>query len=209
MSAQIAQRFAAIDRRSNGSHRVSLVYNAASNPNPNPIPSSHSPSSPLSPLVPLLSSRLTHPPPLDPPPLLPLSPADPPIATQPSQPASRRPRSPAPPPQATGRRPPPDPASELCLRTRDEERWARAALEPNNPNREELDPCGRRTPPHNGVPLQGTDPRNPNPLAPVSRRPPALTRLPLLSCRTRASCRRTGIGGSTGRRRSTRRRCRC
>jgi hypothetical protein len=38
MSAQIAQRFAAIDRRSNGSHRVSLVYNAASNPNPNPIP---------------------------------------------------------------------------------------------------------------------------------------------------------------------------
>jgi hypothetical protein len=38
MLAQIAQQFAAIDRRSNGSHRVSLVYNAASNPNPNPIP---------------------------------------------------------------------------------------------------------------------------------------------------------------------------
>jgi hypothetical protein len=38
MSAQITQRFAAIDRGSNGSHRVSLVYNAASNPNPNPIP---------------------------------------------------------------------------------------------------------------------------------------------------------------------------
>jgi hypothetical protein len=38
MSAQIAQRFATIDRRSNGSHHVSLVYNAASNPNPNPIP---------------------------------------------------------------------------------------------------------------------------------------------------------------------------
>jgi hypothetical protein len=38
MSAQIAQRFAAIDRRSNGSHHVSLVYNAASNSNPNPIP---------------------------------------------------------------------------------------------------------------------------------------------------------------------------
>jgi hypothetical protein len=40
MLAQKAQRFVAIDRRSNGSHRVSLVYNAASNPNPNPIPSS-------------------------------------------------------------------------------------------------------------------------------------------------------------------------
>jgi hypothetical protein len=38
MSAQIDQRFAAIDRRSNGSHRVSLIYNAASNPNPNRIP---------------------------------------------------------------------------------------------------------------------------------------------------------------------------
>jgi hypothetical protein len=37
MLAQIAQRFAAIDRRSNGSHRVSSVYNAAFNPNRNPI----------------------------------------------------------------------------------------------------------------------------------------------------------------------------
>jgi hypothetical protein len=58
MSAQIAQRFAAIDRQSNGSHHVSLVYNAASNPNPNPIPSSHSPSSPLSPSPPLSSRRI-------------------------------------------------------------------------------------------------------------------------------------------------------
>jgi hypothetical protein len=57
--------FAAIDRRSNGSHRVSLVYNASSNPNPNPIP--------------LLPQSLLPPhpsPSLDPPPLLPLSPAD-------------------------------------------------------------------------------------------------------------------------------------
>jgi hypothetical protein len=66
MSAQIAQRFAAIDRRSNGSHRVSLVYSTASNSNPNPIPSSRSPSSHVSPLAPSL----------DPPPLLPLYPAD-------------------------------------------------------------------------------------------------------------------------------------
>jgi hypothetical protein len=36
MSAQIAQLFTAVDRRSDGSHRVSLVYNVASNPNPNP-----------------------------------------------------------------------------------------------------------------------------------------------------------------------------
>jgi hypothetical protein len=50
MSAQIAQRFAAIDRRSNGSHRVSLVYNAASNPNPN-----------LNPIPLLLQSLLTSP----------------------------------------------------------------------------------------------------------------------------------------------------
>jgi hypothetical protein len=65
MSAQIAQRFAAIDRRSNGSQCVSLVYNAASSPNPNPIP--HLPQSLLPP----------HPSPsLDPLPLLPLSPAD-------------------------------------------------------------------------------------------------------------------------------------
>jgi hypothetical protein len=35
--AQIAQRFTVVDGRSNGSHRVSLVYNAASNPNPNTI----------------------------------------------------------------------------------------------------------------------------------------------------------------------------
>jgi hypothetical protein len=48
MLAQKAQRFAAIDRPSNGPHRVSLVYNAASKPNPNPVPSSsRSPSSPL------------------------------------------------------------------------------------------------------------------------------------------------------------------
>jgi hypothetical protein len=67
MSAQIAQLFIAVDRRSDGSHRVSLVYNAASNPNPNPsslLPQSLL--SCLSPLVPLLSSRywirLTHPP---------------------------------------------------------------------------------------------------------------------------------------------------
>jgi hypothetical protein len=53
MSAQIAQRFATIDLRSNGSHRVSLVYNAASNPNPNPIPLlQHSLLPSLSPLVP-------------------------------------------------------------------------------------------------------------------------------------------------------------
>jgi hypothetical protein len=67
MSAQITQLFIAVDRRSDGSHRVSLVYNAASNPNPNP--SSLLPC--LSPLVPLFSScyriRLTHPPPSNPP----------------------------------------------------------------------------------------------------------------------------------------------
>jgi hypothetical protein len=53
MSAEIAQLFTVVDRRSDGSHRVSLVYNAASNPNLNP--SSLLPC--LSPLVPLLSSR--------------------------------------------------------------------------------------------------------------------------------------------------------
>jgi hypothetical protein len=86
MSAQIAQLFIAVDRRSDGSHRVSLVYNVASNPNPNPsslLPQSLLPC--LSPLVPLLSSRywirLTHPPPSDPPPLLPLYPADPPVSS--------------------------------------------------------------------------------------------------------------------------------
>jgi hypothetical protein len=72
MSAQIAQLFTAVDRRSDGSHRVSLVYNVASNPNPNPsslLSQSLLPC--LSPLAPLLSSRywihLTHPPPSNPP----------------------------------------------------------------------------------------------------------------------------------------------
>jgi hypothetical protein len=36
MPAQTAQLSTAADRRSNGCHRVSLVYNVASNPNPNP-----------------------------------------------------------------------------------------------------------------------------------------------------------------------------
>jgi hypothetical protein len=53
MSIQIAQLFMAVDHRSDGSHRVSLVYNAASNPNPNPsslLPQSLLPC--LSPLAP-------------------------------------------------------------------------------------------------------------------------------------------------------------
>jgi hypothetical protein len=81
MSAQIAQRFAAIDHRSNGSYRVPLVYNAASYPNPNPhlllLPQS------------LLPSPASPTPSLDPPPLLPLSPVDPPHACLPQTPRPR------------------------------------------------------------------------------------------------------------------------
>jgi hypothetical protein len=50
MSAQIAQRFAAIDRRSNGSHRVSLVYKLHPTLTLSPSPSSRSLSSPFAPL---------------------------------------------------------------------------------------------------------------------------------------------------------------
>jgi hypothetical protein len=49
MSAKIAQRFAAIDRRSNGSHRVSLVYKLHPTLTLTPSPSSRSVSSPLPP----------------------------------------------------------------------------------------------------------------------------------------------------------------
>jgi hypothetical protein len=98
MLAQIAQRFAAIDRRSNGSHRVSLVYNAASNPNPNPI--SLFPRS-LLPYHPSLSSpRLL---------LTPLNPARPPLAGTPRA-ARRSPHALAPPAHAPSRaRAPPPP----------------------------------------------------------------------------------------------------
>jgi hypothetical protein len=49
MSAQIAQRFAAIDHRSNGSYRVSLVYKLHPTLSLTPSPSSRSLSSPLPP----------------------------------------------------------------------------------------------------------------------------------------------------------------
>jgi hypothetical protein len=94
------------------------------------------------------------------------------LSHQPCQPEASLPRptssSHGPPPTVVS---PPHLAPELRPRTGEEERRERATSEPNNPNREELDPCGRRTRPHNGVPLQGTDPRNPNPLAPGSCHP--------------------------------------
>jgi hypothetical protein len=58
MSAQIAQRFAVIDRRSNGSHRVSLVYKLHPTLTLTPSPSPPAVSPPLSPL-----SKLPAPPP--------------------------------------------------------------------------------------------------------------------------------------------------
>jgi hypothetical protein len=127
----------------------------------------------------------------------------------PTQPASQPEASlPTPPLQATGRRPPP---SLRRIRRRNcahapgrrsagrESRRSQTTRTKKSSTRADAAPL-----PTMASLFKVRIPETLIPSPPVPVAPPALTRLPLLPWRTRASCQRTGTGGSTGRRRSMR-----